>query len=109
MSSKYTTTNELVNYHKMSSISLMQVVGAFIKPKVWSLVTFVGIPSLALGIWRSDNLLDPHAPPFINNVSQILNLGHCQKCTSPNWHTPCVVVVFGGPVGSGGDALPKSS
>ena len=33
MSSKYTTTNELVNGHKMSSISLMKVAGAFINPK----------------------------------------------------------------------------
>ena len=33
MSSKYTTTNELVNGHKMSSISLMKVAGAFVIPK----------------------------------------------------------------------------
>ena len=33
MSSKYTTTNELVNGYKMSSISLMKVVGAFVNPK----------------------------------------------------------------------------
>jgi hypothetical protein len=33
MSSKYTTTNELVNGHKMSSIILMKVVGAFVNPK----------------------------------------------------------------------------
>jgi hypothetical protein len=33
MSSKYTTTNELVNGHKMSSISLMKVAGAFVNPK----------------------------------------------------------------------------
>ena len=33
MSSKYTTTNELVNGHKMSSISLMKVIGSFISPK----------------------------------------------------------------------------
>ena len=23
--------------------------------------------------------MDPHAPPFINNVSQILNLGHAES------------------------------
>lgn len=33
MSSKYTTTNELVNGHKMSSISLMKVARAFINLK----------------------------------------------------------------------------
>ena len=33
MSSKYTTTNELVNGLKMSSISLMKVVGEFVNPK----------------------------------------------------------------------------
>ena len=33
MSSKYTTTNELVNGRKMSSISLMKVVGAFVSLK----------------------------------------------------------------------------
>jgi len=33
MSSKYTTTNELVNGHKMSAISLMKVVGAFFNSK----------------------------------------------------------------------------
>ena len=33
MSSKYTTTNELVNGRKISSISLMKVAGAFVNPK----------------------------------------------------------------------------
>ena len=33
MPSKYTTTNELVNGHKMSSISLMKVAGASVSPK----------------------------------------------------------------------------
>ena len=33
MSSKYTTTNELVNARKMSSISLMKVVGSFVSMK----------------------------------------------------------------------------
>jgi hypothetical protein len=33
MSSEYTTANELVNGHKMSSINLMKVVGAFVNPK----------------------------------------------------------------------------
>ena len=33
MSSKFTTINELGNGHKMSSISVMKVVGAFINPK----------------------------------------------------------------------------
>ena len=33
MSSKYTTTNELVNGRKMSSISLMKVAGAFVNTK----------------------------------------------------------------------------
>ena len=33
MSSKYTTTNELVNGRKMSSIILMKVAGAFVNPK----------------------------------------------------------------------------
>ena len=33
MSSKNTTTNELVNGRKMSSISLMKVAGAFVNPK----------------------------------------------------------------------------
>ena len=33
MSSKYTTTNELVNGRKMSSISLMKAAGAFVNPK----------------------------------------------------------------------------
>jgi hypothetical protein len=33
MSSKYTTTNELVNGRRMSSISFMKVAGAFVNPK----------------------------------------------------------------------------
>ena len=33
MSSKYTTTNELVNGRKMLSINLMKVAGAFVNPK----------------------------------------------------------------------------
>ena len=33
ISSKYTTTNELVNGRKMSSINLMKVAGAFVNPK----------------------------------------------------------------------------
>ena len=33
MSSKYTTTNELVNGRKMSSISLKKVAGAFVNLK----------------------------------------------------------------------------
>jgi len=33
MSSKYTTTNELVNGHNMSSVSLMKVVGEFVNLK----------------------------------------------------------------------------
>jgi hypothetical protein len=33
MSSKYTTINELVNGHNISSISLMKVVGAFVNPQ----------------------------------------------------------------------------
>jgi hypothetical protein len=33
MSSKYTTTKELVKCHKISSIILMKVIGPFVKPK----------------------------------------------------------------------------
>jgi hypothetical protein len=33
MSSRYTTTKELVKVHKISFINLMEVVGVFIKPK----------------------------------------------------------------------------
>jgi hypothetical protein len=33
MSSKYMTTKEFVNGHKISSIILMNVVGALVKPK----------------------------------------------------------------------------
>jgi hypothetical protein len=33
MSSKYTTTKELVKFHKISSIILMKFVGEFFKPK----------------------------------------------------------------------------
>jgi len=33
MPSRYTTTNELVNGHNISSISLMKVTGAFVNPK----------------------------------------------------------------------------
>ena len=33
ISSKYATTNELVNGHKMSSISLMKVTGAFVSQR----------------------------------------------------------------------------
>ena len=46
MSSKYTTKNELVNGHKMSSISLMKVVGAFVNPK--GMTIHSKRPSLAL-------------------------------------------------------------
>ena len=46
MSSKYTTTNELVNGHKMSSIILMKVAGAFVNPK--GMTNHSKRPSLAL-------------------------------------------------------------
>ena len=46
MSSKYTTTNELVNGRKMSSISLMKVAQAFIKPK--GMTSNLKRPSLVL-------------------------------------------------------------
>ena len=46
MSSKYTTTNELVNGHKMSSINLMKVVGAFFNSK--GMTSHSKRPSLAL-------------------------------------------------------------
>ena len=46
MSSKYTTTNELVNGHKMSSISLMKVARAFVNPK--GITNHSKRPSLAL-------------------------------------------------------------
>ena len=46
MSSKYTTKNELVNGHKMSSISLMKVVGAFVNSK--GMTNHSKRPSLAL-------------------------------------------------------------
>ena len=46
MSSKYTTKNELVNGHKMSSISFMKVAGAFVSPK--GMTNHSKRPSLAL-------------------------------------------------------------
>ena len=46
ISSKYTTTNELVNGRKMSSISLMNVVGAFVNLK--GMTSHLKRPSLAL-------------------------------------------------------------
>ena len=46
ISSKYTTTNELVNGHKMSSISLMKVARAFVIPK--GMTNHSKRPSLAL-------------------------------------------------------------
>jgi hypothetical protein len=46
MSSKYTTTNELVNGRKMSSISLMKVAEAFVNPK--GMTNHSKRPSLAL-------------------------------------------------------------
>ena len=46
MSSKYTTTNELVNDHKMSSIILMKVAEAFFSPK--GMTNHLKRPSLAL-------------------------------------------------------------
>ena len=46
MSSKYTTTNELVNGLKMSSINLMKVAGAFVNPK--GMTNHSKRPSLAL-------------------------------------------------------------
>jgi len=48
MSSKYTTTNELVNGHKMSSISLMKVAGAFVNPK--GITNHLKRPSLDLKV-----------------------------------------------------------
>ena len=48
MSSKYTTTNELVNGHKMSSINLMKVAGAFFNLKV--MTSHSKRPSLALKV-----------------------------------------------------------
>ena len=46
MESKYTTTNELVNGRKMSSIILMNVAGAFVNPK--GMTSHSKRPSLAL-------------------------------------------------------------
>ena len=46
ISSKYTTTNELVNGCKMSSIILMKVVGAFVNPK--GMTNHLKMPFLAL-------------------------------------------------------------
>ena len=46
MSSKYTTTNELVNHRKMFSICLMKVTGAFVSPK--GMTNHSKRPSLAL-------------------------------------------------------------
>jgi len=46
MSSEYTTKNELVNGHKMQSISLMKVAGAFVNPK--GITNHSKRPSLAL-------------------------------------------------------------
>ena len=48
MSSKYTTTNELVNGRKMSSIGLMKVAGAFVNPK--GMNNHLKRPSLALKV-----------------------------------------------------------
>ena len=46
ISSKYTTTNELVNGHKMLSTSLMKVAGTFVSPK--GMTNHSKRPSLAL-------------------------------------------------------------
>jgi hypothetical protein len=46
MSSKYTTTNELVNGRKMFSIGLMKVAGEFVNPK--GMTSHSKRPSLAL-------------------------------------------------------------
>ena len=46
ISSKYTTTNEFVNGHKMSSIILMKVAGALVNPK--GMTNHSKMPSLAL-------------------------------------------------------------
>ena len=46
MSSKYTTTNELLNGRKMSSINLMKVAGAFVSPK--GMTNHSKMPSLDL-------------------------------------------------------------
>ena len=48
MSSKYTTTNDLVNGRKMSSISLMKVAGAFVNSK--GMTNYLKRPSLALKV-----------------------------------------------------------
>ena len=47
-SSKYTTTNKLVNGHKMSSINLMKVVGEFVNPK--GMTNHSKMPCLALKV-----------------------------------------------------------
>ena len=46
MSAKYTTKNGLVNGHKMSSINLMKVAGAFVSPK--GMTDHLKRPSLTL-------------------------------------------------------------
>ena len=60
MSSKYTTTNELVNGLKMSSINLMKVAGAFINLKgmtshsnmpYFSLKVFIHTLEGLIGTW----------------------------------------------------------
>ena len=57
MSYKYTTTNELVNGHKISSINLMMVAGAFVNLK--GMTSDSKRPSLALKavFHTSDNLI----------------------------------------------------
>ena len=48
ISSKYTTTNELVNGYMMLSISLMKVAGEFVNPK--GMTNHSKRPSLALKV-----------------------------------------------------------
>jgi len=48
IASKYITMNELVKGHKISSIKLMKVVGAFVKPK--GMTKNLKIPSLDLKV-----------------------------------------------------------
>jgi hypothetical protein len=46
MSSRYTTTKELVKFYKISSIILMKIVEAFVKPK--GMTNHSKIPSFGL-------------------------------------------------------------
>jgi len=68
-----------------------------------ALLEWLGLANLE---WLVSSM-GPHAHPSHQWCTPDIEPGSYQKCISPNSHTTCVTIGFGGPIEYGGGALPK--